>query len=76
MMAQIISHPNYNSNTMNNDIALIRLEDPINFNNNTQPVVLMCDQQVALGVEDPDKCHGLQAGEIPKEQQTHHNYKL
>ena len=38
---------------MNNDIALIRLEDPINFNNNTQPVVLMCDQQVALGVEDP-----------------------
>ena len=51
--AEIISHPNYNSNSMNNDIALIRLENPITFNNNTQPVVLMCDQQVALGVEDP-----------------------
>ncbi|MAQ47304.1 MAG: hypothetical protein CMD27_00295 [Flavobacteriales bacterium] len=51
--AEIISHPNYNANTYNNDIALIRLEDPISFNNNTQPVILMCDQQVALGVEDP-----------------------
>ena len=51
--AEIISHPNYNSSSMNNDIALIRLENPITFNNNTQPVVLMCDQQVALGVEDP-----------------------
>ena len=50
--AEIISHPNYNSNTMNNDIALIRLEDPITFNNTTQPVVLMCDQQVELGVQD------------------------
>ena len=51
--AEIITHPNYNGNTMNNDIALIRLEDPITFNNYTQPVVLMCDQQVELGVEDP-----------------------
>ena len=51
--AEIISHPSYNSNTMNNDIALIKLEDPITFNNSTQPVVLMCDQQVELGVEDP-----------------------
>jgi len=51
--AEIISHPNYNGNTMNNDIALIRLEDPISFNNSTQPVVLMCDPQVELGVEDP-----------------------
>jgi trypsin len=51
--AEIISHPNYNSNTMNNDIALIRLADPITYNNNTQPVVLMCDQQVELGVQDP-----------------------
>ena len=50
--AEIISHPNYNSNTMNNDIALIRLEDPISFNTFTQPVVLMCEQQVDLGVED------------------------
>ena len=51
-VAEIISHPNYNSNTMNNDIALIRLEDPIQFSNNVQPVLLVCDQQVELGVED------------------------
>jgi len=51
-VAEIISHPNYNSNTMNNDIALIRLEDPIEFSNNVQPVSLVCDQQVQLGVED------------------------
>ena len=51
--AEIISHPNYNSNSMTNDIALIRLEQPISFNNSTQPIVLMCDQQVELGVEEP-----------------------
>ena len=50
---EIISHPNYNANTLNNDIALIRVDGPINFNNSTQPVVLMCDQQVALGVQEP-----------------------
>ena len=50
--AAIISHENYNANSMNNDIALIRLEDPISFDNSTQPVVLMCEQQLELGVED------------------------
>jgi len=50
--AAIIAHENYNANTMNNDIALIRLEDPISFDNSTHPVVLMCDQQVDLGAED------------------------
>ena len=49
---EIISHPNYNANSMNNDIALIRVDGPISYNNSTQPVVLMCDQQVDLGVED------------------------
>ncbi|MBJ05247.1 MAG: hypothetical protein CMP65_05050 [Flavobacteriales bacterium] len=50
---QIIIHENYSNNGNNWDIALIRLEDPISFNNNTQPVLLVCDQQVELGVEDP-----------------------
>ena len=50
---QIISHPNYSNNGNNWDIALIKLEDPINFNENTQPVLLPCQQQVDLGVEDP-----------------------
>ena len=49
---EIIIHPNYGSGN-NWDIALIRLEDPIEFNNSTQPVNLICDQQVELGVEDP-----------------------
>ena len=51
--AEIIQHPNYNSNTMNNDIALIRLSSPIQFDNNVQEVLLICDQQVQLGAEDP-----------------------
>ena len=50
-VAEIISHPNYNSNTMNNDIALIRFENPIQFSNNNQ-FYLYKDQQVELGVED------------------------
>ena len=47
------THENYSWNGNNWDIALIRLEDPISFNNSTQPVVLICDQQVELGVQDP-----------------------
>ena len=50
--AEIIQHPNYNSNTYNNDIALIRLDDPIQFSDEVQPVLLICDQQVELGAED------------------------
>ena len=50
--AEIIAHNGYNGNSMNNDIALIRLENPIQFNNNVQPVLLICDQQVQLGAED------------------------
>ena len=49
----IIIHDDYNTNTMNNDIALIKLEDPISFNNSTQLVSLICDDQVNLGVQDP-----------------------
>ena len=51
--AQIIIHENYNSVSNGSDIALIRLEDPIVYNNFTQPVLVVCDQQVDLGVEDP-----------------------
>ena len=50
---EIIMHNNYNSNTMNNDIALIKLDNPISFNNYKQPVFVMCDEQVDLGVQDP-----------------------
>jgi len=49
---EIIIHENYGS--VNNwDIALIKLEESINFNSYTQPIQLMCSQQVAFGVQDP-----------------------
>ena len=51
-VAEIILHPNYNPNTMSNDIALIRLEDPIVFSNQAQPISLISGTQVALGLED------------------------
>jgi len=73
--AEIISHPDYNSNSMNNDIALIKLEDPISFNNSTQPVVLMCDNKLILVSKILEKCHGLLVGEIQKEPLIHRNYK-
>ncbi|XP_069044036.1 uncharacterized protein [Lepisosteus oculatus] len=37
---QIIKHPNYDSSTNNNDIALMKLSSSVSFNNNIQPVCL------------------------------------
>ena len=37
---------------MNNDIAPIKLENPISFNNSINSVLLMCENQVDLGVQD------------------------
>ncbi len=39
-VAQIVIHPNHDSATSENDVALIRLTAPLNFNNNVQPVQL------------------------------------
>ncbi len=50
---EVIVHPNYNSNTMNNDIALIKLNNSISFNSNKQPINLMCDFQADLGAQNP-----------------------
>lgn len=36
--AQIIIHPNYNSSTNNNDLALIKLSSPLQYNSNVQPI--------------------------------------
>lgn len=39
-VVQIIRHPNYNASTLENDVALIELQNPLNFNNNVQPIQL------------------------------------
>uniref|UniRef100_A0A3Q2NW04 Zgc:100868 n=1 Tax=Fundulus heteroclitus TaxID=8078 RepID=A0A3Q2NW04_FUNHE len=39
-VAQIINHPDYNSGTFNNDIALLKLSKPVNFTSYISPVCL------------------------------------
>ncbi|XP_063328802.1 prostasin-like [Pelmatolapia mariae] len=39
-VSQIITHPNYNSKTNDNDIALLRLSSTVEFNNYIRPVCL------------------------------------
>uniref|UniRef100_A0A3B3HX21 Peptidase S1 domain-containing protein n=1 Tax=Oryzias latipes TaxID=8090 RepID=A0A3B3HX21_ORYLA len=39
-IATLIIHPNYNSKTEDNDIALLQLSSPVNFNNYITPVCL------------------------------------
>ena len=48
---EIISHNNF-SNNMNNDIALLRMKQPIQFNNNVQPISIICSDQVSAGAQD------------------------
>ncbi|XP_056309319.1 trypsin [Danio aesculapii] len=38
--SQIINHPNYDSNKNKNDIALLKLSSPVNFNDYVRPVCL------------------------------------
>lgn len=39
-VTRIIIHPNYNSDTINNDISLLQLESPVSFTRYIQPVCL------------------------------------
>uniref|UniRef100_A0A8C6XYZ7 Transmembrane serine protease 2 n=1 Tax=Naja naja TaxID=35670 RepID=A0A8C6XYZ7_NAJNA len=39
-VARIISHPNYDSTSKNNDVALMKLQSPLSFNDFIQPVCL------------------------------------
>ena len=48
---EVISHPNYGGN--GNDIALLRMKDPIQFDVNVQPISIICSEQVAAGAQDP-----------------------
>ena len=48
-VAQIINHPNYNTNTIDYDVALLRLASPVN---NVTPIGLVSD---AMTVDDPNQ---------------------
>uniref|UniRef100_A0A673CVJ0 chymotrypsin n=1 Tax=Sphaeramia orbicularis TaxID=375764 RepID=A0A673CVJ0_9TELE len=45
-VATIILHPNYDSNTNNNDIALLRLSSPVTFTDYIRPVCLAASDSV------------------------------
>lgn len=48
-VAEIIQHPEYSKRTINNDIALLRLDDNIKFSDRVYPICLPSKQHV-----DPD----------------------
>ncbi len=48
---EVISHASYGGN--GNDIALLKMKEPIEFNDNVQPISLMCSDQVSAGAQDP-----------------------
>jgi len=43
-IAEIIRHPNYDSQTIDNDYAILRLANPVNFTNQVRPACLPADQ--------------------------------
>jgi secreted trypsin-like serine protease len=42
-VAEIINHPDYNSGTIDNDYAILRLKNPVNFTNEVSPACLPAD---------------------------------
>ncbi|KAL7373037.1 hypothetical protein ABVT39_026157 [Epinephelus coioides] len=45
-VAEIVLHPDYDSNTFNNDIALLRLSSPVTFTDYIRPVCLAASDSV------------------------------
>ncbi|XP_053160344.1 transmembrane protease serine 2 [Hemicordylus capensis] len=52
-IAKIISHPNYDTTTKNNDVALMKLQSPLHFNEWTGPV---CLPNPGMMFEPEQKC--------------------
>ena len=48
---EVISHSNYGWN--GNDIALLRMKEPIQFSTDVQPISIICSNQVSSGAQDP-----------------------
>ena len=48
---EVISHSGYNW-SMNNDIALLKLKQPIEFSDDVQPISIICSDQVSSGAQD------------------------
>jgi len=48
---EVISHTGFNWN-MNNDIALLKLAEPIVFSDDVQPISIICSDQVDAGVQE------------------------
>ena len=42
-VAEILDHPDYNSDTLDNDFAILRLANPVNFTNEVSPACLPAD---------------------------------
>ena len=42
-VAEIINHPDYNNETLDNDFAVLRLANPVNFTNEVRPACLPAD---------------------------------
>ena len=49
-VAEIVSHEDYDTSTQNNDIALLRLEMPIKWNEHTVPICLPTEEPVVDGM--------------------------
>jgi hypothetical protein len=51
-ISEVIVHEDYNNNTLENDIALLKLKEPLNFEN-AKPIKLILAEDVAEGATDP-----------------------
>jgi secreted trypsin-like serine protease len=51
-VSEVIVHENYDNNTLNNDIALLKLTEPVNYSN-AEPIKLVSAKDASSGATDP-----------------------